>query len=305
MTNINNRKAMTQSNQSFSRLKALLAGLLAAGTLLVAAPQEASAEEIRITGPLAGQPAVRKLRLYREGRLELTPSLSFTLLDKYRRNILVGVRANYGIFDWLSAGVWAGFSSSMVGLEMNTNLTNEIQSVNGRRDCANAPWDLECKLTDVNLGDDFKEQVANLNWIVSPQLTAVPFRGKLGLFGNIFVDADLYVFAGPAIVGVDERAFCDGTCTEASSFAAQSRTLVSATFGLGFTFFTGKWTSVGAEWRGLPFKWNAGGFDVAGGGPNAEFPDGNINEDDRELAFNQMLTLSFNMYLPTDYATSE
>ena len=45
----------------------------------------AEAQEIQLTGPLAGAPAVRKLRLHREGRFEVTPNVSFTLLDEYNR----------------------------------------------------------------------------------------------------------------------------------------------------------------------------------------------------------------------------
>jgi hypothetical protein len=292
------------NSMNLKHVKIALLGLLTAAALSVAVPEEAQAQQIQLTGPLAGQPAVRKLRMYREGRFELAPNLSFSLLDQYRRQIFLGVRANYGVLDWLSVGVWGGVSSSFIGVDLNTGLTQDIQEVNEGRDCANNPEDQECKLTAVNLGDDFRKQVASINWIVAPQVTAVPFRGKLGLFGDIFVDADLYFFAGPAIVGIDERPNCAGNCTEQDT-TAQGRTVVAPTFGLGFTFYTGRWTAVGAEWRGLPFKYNTGGFDVAGGGEDDQFPDGNISAADREFRFNQMLTLNFNMYLPMDYAVSE
>ena len=76
---------------------------------------------------------------------------------------------------------------------------------------------------------------------MAPQIVATPFRGKMGLFGSIYVDADLYLFAGPAIVGVEERPFCNGQeCTEPQSFPVEGRTVVAPTFGLGFTFFTGR-----------------------------------------------------------------
>ncbi|MBW2459783.1 MAG: hypothetical protein JRI68_35155, partial [Deltaproteobacteria bacterium] len=53
-------------------LKALVAAVVVAGTLVVELP-EARAQEIQLTGPLAGAPAVRRLRLYREGRFEIAP----------------------------------------------------------------------------------------------------------------------------------------------------------------------------------------------------------------------------------------
>ena len=51
------------------------------GTATFAGESTASAQEIQLTGPLAGAPAVRKLRLYRPGRVELALGPGFTLLD--------------------------------------------------------------------------------------------------------------------------------------------------------------------------------------------------------------------------------
>src|SRR5579884_3135109 len=72
-------------------------------------PRDAAAQEIQLTGPLKGAPAVRDLRLYREGRFEIAPTVSFTLLDEYRRTILVGARLNYNIKDWIAIGVWGAY----------------------------------------------------------------------------------------------------------------------------------------------------------------------------------------------------
>jgi len=286
--------------------KLLVAALMGSATL-ISLPERAEAQQIRVTGPLAGAPAVRKLRLYRKLRLEASPTATFTLLDQYRRHILLGARLNYGITDWLAVGVWGGVSTSMIGLDMDTDLSRRIQDVNAERDCSGLNRnEINCKLTGVNLGDDFSNQLASINWIAAPQITAVPFRGKLGLFNDIFVDADLYAFGGVGFVGLDERPACD-VCTDESTFQATSRMAIAPTFGLGFTFYTNRWTAIGAEWRALPFKWNTGGFDVAGvgDGEDAEFPDGIITKDDREFRFNQMLSISFNMYLPMQHRVSE
>ena len=66
----------------------------------------------------------------------------------------------------------------------------------------------DCRLTAINLGPDFKKQLGSMDWVFAPQLTAVPFRGKLALFQSIYMDTDLYFFAGPAFVGVQERKDC-------------------------------------------------------------------------------------------------
>ena len=51
-------------------LSTLPAVLVAFGLVSTTTTKEASAQEIQVTGPLKGAPAVRKLRLYREGRVE-------------------------------------------------------------------------------------------------------------------------------------------------------------------------------------------------------------------------------------------
>jgi len=282
-------------------------------------PNEARAEELQLSGPLAGAPAVRNMRLYRKGRLELSPNISFSILDEYRHQMVMGLRANYGIFDWLSAGVWGGLTTSMLGADIDTHLTSEIQgkAVEPRECHSNPPaqgteYYIDCELTAVNLSSDFPKQVANINWIIAPQLTAVPFRGKLGLFNSIFVDSELYFFAGPAFVGIKQRAECAvGDCVTAPSTDAAGRfqmaesMAVAPTFGIGMSFFLNKWMAVGAEYRALPFSWNTGGFDIAGRGAGSKYPDGAISSSDSEFKFNNFVSLSFNMYLPTDYQVTE
>jgi outer membrane beta-barrel protein len=281
-------------------LTALMAGLAFLGLT-----ERAEAQEILLTGPLAGAPAVRKLRLYREGRFEVAPLASFTLLDEYQRTILFGARLNYNFTDWLGLGVYGSYGA----VKISTGLTDKIQTVNAARDCGNNETDLNCRLTAVNMGPDFKKQVADLDWIVAPQVTLVPFRGKLALFQSVYLDTDLYFFAGPAFVGIKDRPDCKpgsgNDCTADASFEPKSRVAIAPTFGLGFTFYINKWNALGFEWRGLPFSWNTGGFDTAGADPNGEFPDNQISSDDRQFRFNQMLTVSYNFYFPMDYRISE
>ena len=284
--------------------KGLLTALAASFTLL-GLTERAEAQEILLTGPLAGAPAVRKLRLYREGRFEVAPLASFTLLDEYQRTIAFGLRLNYNFTDWLGVGVYGAYGA----VKIPTGLSDKIQTVNEGRNCQNNPTELNCRLTATNLGQDFKDQLADMDWVLAPQITAVPFRGKLALFQSIYVDTDLYFFAGPAFIGLKERGDCGvdaGTdCTAPESFDKKSRVAIAPTFGLGFTFYVNKWNAIGFEWRALPFSWNTGGFDTAGADPNGEFPDNQITDADRQFKFNQMLTVSYNFYFPMDYRVSE
>jgi len=272
-----------------------------AGLSLLALTETAQAQEIQVTGPLAGAPAVHNLRLHREGRIELAPAVTFTLLDEFQRTILVGARLNYNLFDWLALGVWGG--GTFGPLQYPTRLSERIQDVNEFRK-RNDAGSLDDRLTRVNLGNDFAEQLGDIVWVASPQITAVPFRGKLSLFASIYVDTDLYFFAGPAFVGLKEREDCKlGRCE--NQFDMQSRTAIAPTFGLGLSFYVNQWSALGVEWRFLPFAWNTGGFDTAGTGQNDEFPDNEISSDDREFKFNQLVTVSYNFYYPFEHRISE
>jgi hypothetical protein len=153
------------------------------------------------------------------------------------------------------------------------------------------------------MSNNFKNQLGSIVWVASPQLTLVPFRGKLALFQSVYVDSDLYFFGGPAFVGLQERANCESQCTQ--KFNMASRMAIAPSFGLGFTWYLSKWSALGFEWRGLPFAWNTGGFDTAGKNPEGRFPDDKINASDQRFRFNQMLSVSFNIYLPTQYRISE
>lgn len=278
-------------------MRRFIAGLLVLGGL-VAFSQEARAQEIQLTGPLAGAPAVRQLRLHREGRIELAPTVSFTLLDEYQRTILAGARVNYNLTDWFAVGLWGGYGA----VQSTTALTDHIQTVTEARRETEAGT-VNDSLVRPNVGQNFKKQLGTMNFVLAPQVTVVPFRGKLSVFEKIFVDTDAYFFAGPAFVGLTERADCGGDsgvdCSDLDEgYKTASRVAIAPTFGLGFTFYSGDWMSFGLEWRAMPFAWNTGGFDTRGRDPDERFPDGAVNDKDRELKFNQMLSLSVGFYFP-------
>lgn len=289
---------------------AVLAGLAACVSLATAAGT-AEAQEIQITGPLAGAPAVRKLRLHREKRFEIAPGVSFTLLDQYQRTIMPGAALTYHITDWIGVGVWGGF-----GFQYQTGLADELQekAVTGRN-CAARPSITPCKLTAVNLthGSLKDDQLGRFQWTVAPQVTVIPFRGKLSLFSALFVDTDVNIFAGPAIVGLQERAPCGADddkkalipCSDQKSFQLANRITVAPTFGLGLNFYPSSFIGFGVEWRGIPFSWNTSGFDNHGGGTNEDFPDNNVNGADREFHFNSMLTIHLSLQFPTAIKTTE
>ncbi len=280
-----------------------------AGLALLGVTEHSEAQELYLTGPLAGAPAVRKLRLYRQTRLEIAPAVSFSLLDEYQRTILLGARLQFNITDWLAIGGWGGWG----GIRLPTALTDNIQSVSKQRQAQQAPCvgqttpecngpNLTRRLTEVNLGRNLEDQLGGIEWVAAPQITLTPFRGKLALFQSIYMDTDLYISAGPAFVGLTERKNCT-PC--GGQFAMASRTAIAPTVAIGLSFYMNKWSALGFEYRALPFAWNIGGFDTAGGGKDNAFPDNKITDADQRFRFNQMMTLSFNVYLPTQYKVSE
>lgn len=286
--------------------------LLAAGLVVCTASKSASAQEVVVTGPLAGAPAAHRLRLYREGRFELQPNVTFSLLDEFSREIFAGATLNYNFSDSIALGVWGSFGV----VKMDTALTEHIQTRVSARDCPGViaaddeanPNYVDCRLSKVNLGTKFSKQLGTIDWMAVPQLTFTPFRGKIAFFQSLFVDTDLHFFAGPAFVGLSERKDCSsvGACSDlATGFKTASRTTITGAFGLGLSFFTHKWGALVVDWRAVPFSRNVGGFDTAGSGPNKAFPDNKISSEDRQFRFNQFVSVGYSVFLPFEHRTSE
>jgi outer membrane beta-barrel protein len=284
-------------------VRSIFASLAAACALSAAGA--ADAQELQLTGPLKGAPAVRHLKLYRQGRFEIAPEVSFSILDEYRRTILAGARLNYNITDWLAIGIWGGAGV----VSTTTDLTDKIN--------ATAPRDA---LTATNVNHSgtnastfkplaFADQTAKISYVVSPQVTFIPFRGKLAIFNKIFVDTDLYLAGGVAFVGIQEREDCGGAsqpqCSDPKSFNLASSTKVAGTFGVGLTFYPSDFFSLGVEYRALPFAWNRAGFDSRGSGPNGNFPDNKITSADETFKFNQFVTIALGFSFPTKPKISE
>jgi hypothetical protein len=288
------RRKMTRNPRFTKRLLTALT----AGLALLGFTEHSQAQELYLTGPLAGAPAVRKLRLYRQTRLEIAPAVSFSLLDEYQRTILLGARLQFNITDWLAIGAWGGWG----GLKVSTALTDNIQDVNAARRAPGMAGSLSQRLTEANLGPDLKKQLGSMDWVAAPQVTVVPFRGKLALFQSVYMDTDLYLSVGPAFVGLTERKNCN-PC--ANQFQTATRTAIAPTAALGLSFYVNKWAALGFEYRVLPFSWNISGFDTAGTGKDNQFPDNKITDADQRFRVNQMMTVSFNFYLPTQYKVSE
>jgi len=290
------------SRKTMKKVLSTLPALLLTMGLLGTA-NEASAQEIQVTGPLKGAPAVRRLRLYREGRVEIAPTFGSTILDEYRRTLPIGLRINYGITDWLGIGVWGAFG----GVNLPTGLSEKIDDT-AQRDPASPSLNL-MNVSGAPGGGQFQKQVAEIGYIALPQLTAVPFRGKFALFQSVFADVDAYIFAGFGVVGTKERKDCanfqECATRDREKPTMESKMKLAPTWGLGFNFYMSKAIALGVEWRMVPFAWNRAGFDSRGLDQNGaesksgEFPDGKIDDKDSTYKFNQMINVSLGFSFPT------
>jgi len=259
------------------------------------------AQDVQVSGPLAGAPSVMNQRLWRDMRLHVEPFFAFTIADEYSRSLIVGGELRFHFLDWLGIGGWGGYSVAT----LDTNLTKEIRD-KGVTTNANR--------LDLPSRENYPEQVGRLNWWSGVELHFVPFRGKLAMFQKVFVDADIDVFVGAAFVGVEERAdavgqpapgavtFCeiagnpvDTGCLE-SQTTRSKRTAIAPSFGIAFNAFFKEFVGIALRWRGIPFKYNTSGTDNNG--------DGQINSDDRLRQFNNMFSVGVIFTLPPKIKTT-
>ena len=284
----------------------------------VATHQGARAQEVQVTGPLAGAPAVRHLRIYREGRVMLQPTVGFSLQDQFTRYISFGLQANYHFTDWLGIGLWGFYAP----VQLQTGLTTQVSQF-GATTSRNR--------LSLPTSGNFSKQIGSLDWVVALQGIFIPLRGKLALFQEVFLDADFYVVAGVALAGVTERANTDPTgmlinpcagdtvtdaCLE-SQTARSSRLAVAPMFGVGLSVFANHFISVALEWRAFPFNWNTSGTDergrnaqgqvrdASGGNVGGVFPDGRVDGQDALFQFNHQFSLGVAFYLPTEARRTE
>jgi len=257
-----------------------------------AAPPTARAQEIQLEGPLAGAPAVRRMVLYREGRFFLTPTVTFTILDTYRRHMLFGAKAEYNILDWLSAGIYFGG-----GFGWRTGIADQINDL-GIDDVPGQNYDLNFPRRG-----QVDQQLGQLQWLGAVEGRVIPLRGKFSLFGKLFLAMDVYVNLGVGIAGVKERGVTDcsaqmpgPSCPDDTYLPMETRVAVGPSFGGGVTVYFNDWIGLNLEYRSTPFTWNQSGTDEYG--ESEVVLDRRIDENDRFLAWNQMMTIGCTFVFP-------
>lgn len=271
------------------------------GLSAVDGARPAHAQEIEVSGPLAGAPAVIGLRIYREMRFQVQLQGTMTLQDEFSRAVLVGGQLQFHFTDWLGIGVWGGYAA----VNIDTFLTDEVTK-KGQTN--------EVNVLSLPRAADFPDQIGHIKWVAAPQLTFIPLRGKLGIFEKLFVDTDFYLFGGVGFVGLEERAdvsrdrftMCSTmdlggqiSCLSETQDDRSSRSTIAPTFGAGLSLYLADFVAMTIEWRALPFAWNTSGTDESGD-PRGDFPDETIDDQDQLSHFNHMMSLGFAFYFPTE-----
>lgn len=300
--------------------KSLVLPLLAALVVApMALPTVASAQEIQITGPLAGAPAVRRMRQHRVNRVQLTvPTVGYTLQDEFARSLMVGLQADVHFTDFLGIGVWGAMANFANAFQIDTDLTSQVVA-NGQTTARNA-----LSLPD---NERFGDQVGRMLGLASVHLIFAPLRGKLALFQGAFTDTDFYVLAGFTAAFVEERAdvpdnspaqmSCENGTIGTTDFdgcrASQGERSVrfapGPMFGVGLNLYFNEFIGMAIQWRAFPFDMNPAGTDESGqdanGNPGSGFPDGVIDANDQRFYFHHMMNIGLVINLPPEITISE
>ena len=257
--------------------------------------QTAHAQEIQITGPLAGQPAVRRMRVYRDSHVQLiVPTVGYTLQDEFARSLMVGLEANVHFLDFIGIGVWGAVANFANAFHIDTDLTSQIIE-NGQTTSRNQ--------LSMPSSDGFGDQVARLLGLASVHLLFAPLRGKLALFQGAFVEerADIREGAAQACVDAQTEADRASACLPSQS-ERQVRFAPAPMFGVGLNLYFNEFLGLALQWRGFPFNMNPMGSDEFGDGG---FPDGEIDGDDQRFYFHHMINVGLIINLPPDVGTTE
>ncbi|PID38159.1 MAG: hypothetical protein CSB49_06995 [Proteobacteria bacterium] len=204
--------------------------------------------------PIEDQVAIRHRYELRSGRFEVGLATAFTLNRAFMNAILIGLRAQYHINDYLSVGTEWNF-----GINFRTPLTNELDDT----------YDEKTR-PDQKTFDRNVKKLSRLDLIGDVRLNFTPFSGKMGVFSALFIGYDFYVFAGMAF-GKTSNDNEEGPITGPNGVVVEDVDATNEAFNLGFAWGLGlhiyinNWISVGLEFKDLMFNDNETGQDVTRG----------------------------------------
>ena len=174
-----------------------------------------------------------KETLWREGRLEMAPTLGATLGDLYEEHVIPGINITYFPLDWIGVGLDVqyafGFDTELQD-QINSELRLKRESV-----CPAEPLNAigEDKLQqclDV-LGVDDTIATRSIESLTTAFLELVPFKGKAMMFGSVF-KYDIHLLAG------------FGFATLRGEGGLESATSLAPMAGIGTRWFVNDWITL-------------------------------------------------------------
>lgn len=212
--------------------------------------------------------AVQQVYALRINRVELTPSVSFTLNDQYVSHTGLGLGLNYWWTNVLALGlnfIW------YEGLESESDLTYQV-----RRSTR-----LSVPINQYQFG-------AHLNF------TYVPVYGKFSMFNEFIFQYDAYVLGGVGLMRTRPVPVID---PEVRRFDFDIR--IAFNLGIGLRVFVTRWLAVFAELRNYMYLEQLESLSVALGEQRTD----PSTWTQSSLAFTNNVTahLGLNIFLPPDF----
>jgi len=259
--------------------------LVALATL--AAPLAAHAQR---KSPLADAPAIRKRFELRSLRGELGVGAGTTINQDFYHTVLVDIRGQIHLTDWLSIGGFFDIGAAQVATGFEGKLTGSLDP-NGNPMVNREPTP--------SGPDSAKAGFQQIPFIAGGQLGFTPFTGKFSLFGKLFAAYDFYGFVGPGFINVKPAGPVSRPCSQTApaDVTSASRYVcgvtgwkIGPTFGVGFHTFFGQGVALAVELRDVMAQLNPSGRDV----------NGDQVADTQDLSWTHTYTLtgSLVVYLP-------
>lgn len=252
--------------------------------------------------PLEGQPAIRNRYQVRDNRVEAGLSLAFSLNRNLRHNILIGAKINYHINNYFSVG-----TDMAAGIGFNSGLHGELDDsypTYADDDPNHTTAEKDAAYFDRLLWDRLNNRLSDVRFAGDIRFAFTPIQGRIGLFSKVFVNYDMYIFAGlgmamtknhgdmgdtdsdfalrkgtqvPARTGTGQATFSPTAPALQEDFVnadeANEGFRVGPAFGLGMHMMFNNFLSLGVEVKNLVFEDNETGSDFTRGQADDEIAD--------------------------------